>query len=153
MCNHASKNCHNPLSCAIQHCFQRFLIRHRSRYKLVEIDLYGSKPQWFLDLNPKGLVPVLRHDGHVISESNDICEYLEQLAARSTSTGAGASGAASAEVEWIKWGDAELLPKGRRAILSGSAADKSAMTSALKHLELHLGAQPAEKAVGRAPYL
>ncbi len=30
------------------------LIRRRSRYKLIEIDLYGGKPQWFLELNPKG---------------------------------------------------------------------------------------------------
>ena len=27
-------------------------------YKLVEIDLYGGKPSWFLELNPAGLVPV-----------------------------------------------------------------------------------------------
>ena len=119
-----------------------------SRYELVEIDLYGGKPKWFLDLNPKGLVPVLRHDGRVICESNDICEYLEQLAVDSTSAGGSVSDAASVE-EWIKWGDAELLPKGRRAILSGSAADKSAMTLVLQHLEQHLAGQPADRAVSR----
>ena len=30
----------------------------RLPYKLVEIDLYGGKPSWFLELNPAGLVPV-----------------------------------------------------------------------------------------------
>jgi len=31
----------------------------------------------FLELNPKGVVPVLVHDGFVIPESTVICEYLE----------------------------------------------------------------------------
>ena len=31
----------------------------------------------FLALNPKGVVPVLTHDGFVIPESSVICEYLE----------------------------------------------------------------------------
>ncbi len=34
------------------------------------------KPQ-FLKLNPRGVVPVLVHDGSVINESNIIMEYLE----------------------------------------------------------------------------
>lgn len=33
---------------------------------------------WFLGINPKGLVPVLVDDGRVIIESNDIIQYLEQ---------------------------------------------------------------------------
>ena len=33
---------------------------------------------WFLGINPKGLVPVLVDDGVVIAESNDIIQYLEQ---------------------------------------------------------------------------
>ena len=32
---------------------------------------------WFLGINPKGLVPVLVDDGKVIAESNDIIQYLE----------------------------------------------------------------------------
>ena len=34
---------------------------------------------WFLGINPRGLVPVLVHDGAVHIESNDIITYLEQL--------------------------------------------------------------------------
>lgn len=120
-------------------------------YKLVEIDLYGGKPKWFLDLNPKGLVPVLRHNDRVICESNDICQYLEHLYAssRGGASHEAGSGAAGTE-EWTKWGDAELLPNGRRAILGGSAGDNTAMLSVLQHLEQHLDAQPAESAVSRA---
>ena len=33
---------------------------------------------WFLGINPRGLVPVLVHDGVVHIESNDIIQYLEQ---------------------------------------------------------------------------
>ncbi len=44
------------------------------------IDLPGHenfKP-WFLGINPRGLVPVLVHDGAVHIESNDIIQYLEK---------------------------------------------------------------------------
>ncbi|HTQ36198.1 MAG TPA: glutathione S-transferase family protein [Steroidobacteraceae bacterium] len=33
----------------------------------------------FLRINPKGVVPVLVHDGHVVRESTVICEYLEEV--------------------------------------------------------------------------
>jgi len=44
------------------------------------VDLFSNenfKP-WFLGINPRGLVPVLVHDGAVHIESNDIIQYLEQ---------------------------------------------------------------------------
>jgi glutathione S-transferase len=43
------------------------------------VDLFSNenfKP-WFLGINPRGLVPVLVHDGAVHIESNDIIQYLE----------------------------------------------------------------------------
>ena len=44
------------------------------------IDLPGNENYrpWFLGINPRGLVPVLVHDGAVHIESNDIITYLEE---------------------------------------------------------------------------
>ena len=46
----------------------------------VELEFVGDsfdKPQWFLDLTPKERVPVLKHNGNVIYESEIVNEYLE----------------------------------------------------------------------------
>ncbi len=44
------------------------------------VDLPGNENfrPWFLGINPRGLVPVLVHDGAVHIESNDIIGYLER---------------------------------------------------------------------------
>jgi glutathione S-transferase len=44
------------------------------------VDLFANENflPWFLGINPRGLVPVLVHDGAVHIESNDIIQYLEQ---------------------------------------------------------------------------
>lgn len=38
-----------------------------------------NNTDWFMGINPRGLVPVLVHDGQVHIESNDILDYLDQL--------------------------------------------------------------------------
>eukprot|EP00288_Rhodomonas_lens_P009380 CAMPEP_0177738824 /NCGR_PEP_ID=MMETSP0484_2-20121128/26668_1 /TAXON_ID=354590 /ORGANISM="Rhodomonas lens, Strain RHODO" /LENGTH=144 /DNA_ID=CAMNT_0019252785 /DNA_START=42 /DNA_END=473 /DNA_ORIENTATION=+ len=45
-----------------------------------EIGLYGAggKPAWFMKMNPKGLVPVLRHRDTVVVESDDINKYIDE---------------------------------------------------------------------------
>ena len=44
------------------------------------VDLFTNEnfSPWFLGINPRGLVPVLVHDGAVHIESNDIIQYLEK---------------------------------------------------------------------------
>jgi glutathione S-transferase len=44
----------------------------------VDLPHYENMQPWFLGINPRGLVPVLVHDGAVHIESNDIIQYLEQ---------------------------------------------------------------------------
>ncbi len=44
----------------------------------IDLPTYENMQPWFLGINPRGLVPVLVHDGAVHIESNDIIQYLEQ---------------------------------------------------------------------------
>jgi hypothetical protein len=39
--------------------------------------VFEHHEDWFKKINPRGQVPVLDHDGRIISESTVICEYLE----------------------------------------------------------------------------
>jgi glutathione S-transferase len=45
---------------------------------LVDLVTNENFQPWFLGINPRGLVPVLVHDGAVHIESNDIIQYLEK---------------------------------------------------------------------------
>lgn len=45
---------------------------------LVDLTTNENFKPWFLGINPRGLVPVLVHDGAVHIESNDIIQYLEK---------------------------------------------------------------------------
>ncbi|KAF3389391.1 Glutathione S-transferase U8 [Penicillium rolfsii] len=47
-------------------------------YQYIEVDPY-QKPQSLLDVNPRGLVPALRHDDWGCYESTVLMEYLEDL--------------------------------------------------------------------------
>lgn len=44
-----------------------------------ELDISKPRPEWFLELNPSGQVPVIRHEGRVLNESSVINEYLEEV--------------------------------------------------------------------------
>lgn len=48
-------------------------------FELVEIDITKPRPDWFLQLNPAGKVPVIVHQGRAINESSVINEYLEDV--------------------------------------------------------------------------
>ena len=43
----------------------------------VNLATHENYGDWFMGINPRGLVPVLVHDGRVIIESNDILSHLE----------------------------------------------------------------------------
>ena len=45
---------------------------------LIDLSKTENFSPWFLGINPRGLVPVLVHDGAVHIESNDIITYLEK---------------------------------------------------------------------------
>jgi glutathione S-transferase len=54
------------------------LLEKRAPHEVVYIDL-SDKPPWFLELSPRGKVPVLVADGTPLFESQAICEYLEEV--------------------------------------------------------------------------
>ncbi len=41
--------------------------------------VFEHHEDWFKAINPRGQVPALDHDGHIITESTVICEYLEDV--------------------------------------------------------------------------
>jgi glutathione S-transferase len=45
---------------------------------IVNVSKKENNDEWFLGVNPRGLVPVLIHDGEVHIESNDILMYLDK---------------------------------------------------------------------------
>ena len=45
----------------------------------VNLVKHENTTAWYLGINPRGVVPVLVHDGVVHVESNDILEYVDQL--------------------------------------------------------------------------
>jgi len=63
----------------------------------------------FLKLNPKGVVPVLVHDGFVLTESTVICEYLEDAFPGVPVYPGTAKGRAQVRL-WTKAVDEELHP-------------------------------------------
>ncbi|GMH40021.1 hypothetical protein BSKO_07925 [Bryopsis sp. KO-2023] len=46
-------------------------------YTLVQIDL-ANKPSWYRSVNPRGLVPAVEYDGTVVTESDEICQWIEE---------------------------------------------------------------------------
>jgi len=61
--------------------------------------------EWFKKINPRGQVPALDHDGHIITESTVICEYLEDAFPDAPRLRP-ADPVATAEMRvWTKWVD------------------------------------------------
>uniref|UniRef100_A0A7S0DZ82 GST N-terminal domain-containing protein n=1 Tax=Hanusia phi TaxID=3032 RepID=A0A7S0DZ82_9CRYP len=93
------------------------------KYELVEINLYGSggKPGWFLDMNPKGQVPVLKHGDKVVVESDEILKYIDR---NMGSAGDLTRGCEAEVATWMKFLGSEILPSGK-ALINGYGSQKS----------------------------
>lgn len=48
-------------------------------YQYIEVDPY-KKPDWLLEINPRGLVPALRHGDWTCYESTVLMEYVRDKA-------------------------------------------------------------------------
>jgi glutathione S-transferase len=71
---------HNDMSVCAQKV--RLVLAYKQlTYKSVHLNLRAGeqfKPE-FLKLNPKAVIPVLVHDDNIITESNVICYYLDEV--------------------------------------------------------------------------
>lgn len=73
--------------------------------RFVDPTKFEHHEEWFKKINPRGQVPALDHDGHIITESTVICEYLED-AFPGTPRLRPADPVKSAEMRvWTKWVD------------------------------------------------
>jgi glutathione S-transferase len=45
---------------------------------VISLETGEEHEPWFRKLNPKGLIPVLVHDGEVLTESSVICQYIDE---------------------------------------------------------------------------
>ena len=64
--------------CPFVHRVWISLEHKKLNYQYVEVDVY-RKPKLLLDINPRGLVPALRHGDWGMYESTVLMEYLEDL--------------------------------------------------------------------------
>jgi len=97
---------------------------------------FSDKPQWFLEANPEGKVPVLHHEGKWIADSDVICEHLEggafpdarALSPADESTRQVGAAFFGAFVKFFTNGDAAAEP----ALRDGLAAEVKAIDAALQ---------------------
>lgn len=121
-------------------------------YEMQEVALFGGrKPDWFLQLNPVGKVPVLvvhedeggehgvRKVPKIVTESNDICAYVARRFAPSPSQimAEDESGRSRAR-QWQSWVDNELGRFGRDRVtrgLTGRDLHSKELEGCLQHIE------------------
>ncbi|GAQ86685.1 hypothetical protein KFL_003040120 [Klebsormidium nitens] len=63
--------------CPYAHRVALTLIEKGVQAETIHIDL-SNKPAWYRKVNPRGLVPALVHGGKTLTESLDLCQYVEE---------------------------------------------------------------------------
>lgn len=107
----------------------------KAPYEMEEIALYGpnGKPEWFLQLNPAGTVPVLTcHGGAVRLRDSDIILDEFGNAVENGSSIVPKDDASIEKVKEFRETLNEFLPIGKKAVLGGN---KQAMWTKLKELD------------------
>jgi glutathione S-transferase len=90
-------------------------------FSLIEIDLF-DKPAWFASVSPYGKVPVLRHGGATLYESEIINQYLDEVFPEPALLPRTAVLRAHARI-WMDYCDTRFLPAAHRLM---SEADNPA---------------------------
>ncbi len=113
-------------------------------YGIRYIDL-TDKPDWFLEISPRGKVPVLRVERGALFESTPIAEFLNETVGNGALLPSDAFDRASARA-WMAT-ISDLL--GPVYVLSVAPSEKMARDQADK---LRAGLAPVEQAMGDGPY-
>jgi len=119
-------------------CLKEKGIEFVSHY--VDLHRFEQHEPWFVAINPNGQVPVLVHDGHAITESTVIMEYLEDV------------------FPALPLRPADALSRARMRILN-KFIDETVMPSVSMHawrrmiprLVAHLGKEEFERLLARIP--
>lgn len=99
-----------------------------------------NQPEWFLEMNPLGRIPVLKDGDLVLSDSSVICHYLEERNPNSLNL-SGRNIEQKAQVRWLeKYADYELAALTtftvfRNRVLNpsmGKTCDEDAVKSAME---------------------
>ena len=93
---------------------------------IVDLRKKQNNDAWFLGINPRGLVPVLIHDGDVHIESNDILMYLDE-----------------------RFPDPRLIPEGREDEMARLLDDENDLHLDLRNLTMRYVIPP--DVVGKSP--
>lgn len=122
---------------------QRAIITLREKgvaHDIENIDI-RDKPAWFMELSPRGKVPVLMADGVPLFESQAIVEYLEEVYPQPPLAPADPVGRAR-DRAWFSMADEDLIVpiiRALRATDQGDFLDQIAVIErALGHLEQQL---------------
>ncbi|KAI9686022.1 MAG: hypothetical protein M1822_004005 [Bathelium mastoideum] len=103
-------------------------------YQYIEVDPY-KKPQSLLEVNPRGLVPALRHGDWACHESTVLMEYLEDLNEGAALLPPDPQDRAHSRL-WADHINRHFIPAFYRLLQSQSSDDQPTLASEL-HTELH----------------
>ena len=92
-----------------------------------------DKPDWFLQMNPKGKLPVLMHEGNLVRESAVVLEYLEDVLPEPALMPPTPYGRSQVRL-WLQFFNTEYVPAFYHALLSQEADRKDRMLAMLREL-------------------
>ncbi|CAM9498392.1 unnamed protein product [Chrysoparadoxa australica] len=120
-------------------------------YKMDEISLYGpgGKPEYFLQMNPKGEVPVLKRGDEVVVGSEATLDYLASLSGELKPAEPHQSLHSQYADKMQRWRDIvnnELNSEGKRVVLGGGSSKK--LDAVLHKLDSELEVQEASYVCG-----
>ncbi len=123
-------------------------------YDTLEIEFVGDrfdKPQWFLDLTPTASVPVLKHDGNVIYESDIINEYLDECFPEPPIMPRDPAERARAR-QWLAYSNAKFLQGYYGVIMSQEAARQEYYRNEFAERLRYMEREGLAKLSGPGPY-